>query len=228
MLALKNSLDLETREGLTLWSGLRFAIAFLCRISEWAANEKHTLQWRAITFFGKDRMPIKVTCLEDVRLVYEMEVVFFTDKTHKAGGGTVRSFFAIPDLDDERCIVRDMATLWLHSEQIQEYDVFSWNNNEAGITRASVNKVLKASAVAVGISGADVASHSCRITGLNRLLAQGMDFHLAREHGRWSRNSTCVLKYFWPHTTMARDFAASIWEGSAYSRVRGGGAISYL
>ena len=134
----------------------------------------------------------------------------------------------VPDLDDERCIVRDMATLWLHSEQIQEYDVFSWNNNEAGITRASVNKVLKASAVAVGISGADVASHSCRITGLSRLLAQGMDFHLAREHGRWSRNSTCVLKYFWPHTTMARDFAASIWEGSAYSRVRGGGAISYL
>jgi hypothetical protein len=39
MLALKNSLDLETREGLTLWSGLRFAIAFLCRISEWAVNE---------------------------------------------------------------------------------------------------------------------------------------------------------------------------------------------
>jgi len=147
---------------------------------------------------------------------------------HGVGDGVVRSFFAIPDLDDDRCIVRDMAALWLQSEQIQDYAVFSWNGNEDGIKRAQVNKVLKASAVAVGISGGDVASHSCRITGLSRLLAQGMPFHLAREHGRWSKNSTCVLKYFWPHTTMARDFAAAIWEASVYSRVRGGGAIQYL
>jgi hypothetical protein len=177
---------------------------------------------------GKDRMPMEVTCVADVLLVHEMEVIFFTDKTHKERNGVVRSFFAIPDLTDERCVVRDMATFWLQSEQVQEYDVFSWDNNEAGVTRSKVNKVLKASTVAVGIAGADVASHSCRITGLSRLLAQGMEYHCAREHGRWSRNSTCVLKYFWPHTTMARDFACSIWEGSAYSRVRGGGAISYL
>ena len=159
-----------------------------------------------------------------------MEVIFFTDKTHGVGEGIVRSFFAIPDLGDARCVVRDMAALWLRSKQMEEYDVFSWDNNEDGITRAKVNRVLKASAVAVGIAGGDVATHSCRITGLimSRLLAQGMEIHLAREHGRWSRNSTCVLKYFWPHTTMARAFPAKIWEGSAYSRVRGGGTISYL
>ena len=58
---------------------------------------------------------------------------------------------------------------------------------EAGITRASVNRVLKASAVAVGIAGGDVASHSCRITGLNRLLSQGMDFQLARCVDRCTR-----------------------------------------
>ena len=84
MLALRNSLDLETREGFCLWTGLRFAIAFLCRISEWAVNEKHTLIWRAITFFDKNRQPMEVKCWEDVALVYEMEVIFFTDKTHKA------------------------------------------------------------------------------------------------------------------------------------------------
>ena len=173
-------------------------------------------------------MPLKVTCFADIALVYEMEVIFFTDKTHGVGEGVVRSFFAIPDLGDERCVVRDMAALWLRSEQVEEYDVFSWDNSEDGITRAKVNRVLKASAVVVGIAEGDVATHSCRITGLSRLLAQGMEFHLAREHGRWSRNNTCVLKYFWPHTTMARDFAANIWEESAYSRVRGGGAISYL
>ena len=38
MSALKGSLDLETREGFCLWTGLRFAIAFLCRVSEWAVN----------------------------------------------------------------------------------------------------------------------------------------------------------------------------------------------
>ena len=108
--------------------------------------------------------------------------------------------------------MRGMATLWLHFEQNVDFDVFSWDNNESGVTRANVNKVLKASAVTVGIAGGDVASHSCRVTGLSRLLAQKMDFRLAREFGRWSRNRTCVLKYFWPHTTLARDFAASIWE----------------
>jgi len=209
-------------------SCLTQAIAFLCRVSEWAVNEKHTLTWRSLTFFDCNRQPMEVTCLADVLRVYELEVIFFTDKTHSVGEGVVRSFFAIADLADERCIVRDMATLWLHSEQIQDHAVFSWNNNQDGIKRAQVNKVLKASAVAVGIDGADVASHSCRITGLSRLLAQGMPLHLAREHGRWSRNSTCVLKYFWPHTTMAQGFAEKIWEASVYSRVRGGGAIQYL
>jgi hypothetical protein len=58
MEALKNSLNLETREGFCLWTALRFAIAFLCRISEWAVKKKHTLLWRCITFFGKDRMPM--------------------------------------------------------------------------------------------------------------------------------------------------------------------------
>ena len=42
MLALKNTLDLETREGFSFRTGLRFAIAFLCRISEWGINEKHS------------------------------------------------------------------------------------------------------------------------------------------------------------------------------------------
>ena len=74
MSALKGSLDLETREGFCLWTGLRFAIAFLCRISEWAVNEKHTLTWRALTFFDSSRQPMEVTCLADVLRVYEIEV----------------------------------------------------------------------------------------------------------------------------------------------------------
>ena len=200
----------------------------MCRISEWAVDESHTLTWRALTFYDYSRRPIEVQTLADVLRVHELEVIFFTDKTHSVGDGQVRSFFAIPDLKDERCIVRDMATLWLHSEQIQDHAVFSWNNNEDGIKRHKVAKVLKAAALAIGMPESDTGTHSARITGLSRLLAQGMPFHHAREQGRWSKNSTCVLKYFWPHTTMARDYAASIWETSVYSRVRGGGAISYL
>ena len=84
-------------------------------LPEWGINEKYTLTWKCITFFGKDRMPLKVTCFADIALVYEMEVIFFTDKTHGVGEGVVRSFFAIPDLEDERCVVRDMAALWLRS-----------------------------------------------------------------------------------------------------------------
>ena len=76
MSALKGSLDLETREGFCLWTGLRFAIAFLCRISEWAVNEKHTLTWRSLTFFDSNRQPIEVMCLADALRVYELEVIF--------------------------------------------------------------------------------------------------------------------------------------------------------
>ena len=40
-------LDISQRPAfvLALWAGIRVAIAFLCRISEWAVNDKHTLIW---------------------------------------------------------------------------------------------------------------------------------------------------------------------------------------
>ena len=94
MSALKGSLDLETREGFCLWTGLRFAIAFLCRISEWAVNEKHTLTWRSLTFFDSNRQPIEVMCLADVLRVYELEVIFSLTK-HTA---SVRESCAVSSL----------------------------------------------------------------------------------------------------------------------------------
>ena len=80
MSALKGSLYVETREGFCLWTGLRFAIAFLCRISEWAVNEKQTLTWRALTFFDSSRQPMEVTCLADVLRVYELAFIFSRTK----------------------------------------------------------------------------------------------------------------------------------------------------
>lgn len=228
MEAVKDSLNLSSRQGFTFWTGLRFAIAMLCRVSEWAINEEHTLTWRSITFFGRDRQPMEVQCEADIALVHEMEVIFYTDKTHGEGDGVVRNFFAIEDVESTKCIVRDMAALWLISERIDDNAIFSWDNGSKGVTRSQVNSILKVAAEAVGMKASDTGSHSCRITGLCRLLSQGMSITFAREHGRWSRNSTCVFKYFWPHTSMAKEFAALIWESACYSRVRGGGEVQHL
>ena len=153
---------------------MRFAIEMLCRISEWAINEDHTLTWNSITFFGKDRQQMEVTSAEDVANVHEMEVIFYTDRTHSEGQGVVRNLFAIEDKSSTKCIVRDMAALWQISDQVEDHPVFSWADGTKGVTRAQVNKILKAAAEAVGMKSSDTGSHSCCITGLFRLLTSSM------------------------------------------------------
>ena len=65
--AVRDALVLDTKQGLCFWAGLRFAIAMLCRISEWTVNEGHTLSWNPNTFFGEDRHPMEVTSAEDMK-----------------------------------------------------------------------------------------------------------------------------------------------------------------
>ena len=61
--------------------------------------------------------------------------------------------------------------MWLISEQVPDYDVFSWAANCKGVDRATVNGLLKEAAIKAGIPGADVSSHSLRRTGLCRLMS---------------------------------------------------------
>jgi hypothetical protein len=178
-------LDLSRREAMVMWTGIRVAIAFLCRISEWSFGGKHALRWYAVTFFDSDRKAFRVETLGDLSRIFELEVTFFSDKTHNFGQGTCRSFFAIPDQSDARCVVRDLARVWLASEQNLEHHVFSWANDTQGPTQAQVSGVLKAAAVADGIPSADIATHSLRVAGLLRLLAAGMIYEDARTFGRW-------------------------------------------
>jgi hypothetical protein len=203
------------------------AIAFLCRISEWGFDGKHSLRWHAVAFFDSNRDMLSVESLLDVPLIFEVELTFLSDKTHNFGvGGTCRSFFAIPDQSDRRCVVRDLARVWLMSERDIEHHVFSWANDTQGPTRAKVSAVLKSAAVCSGIPAADVATHSLRVTGLSRLLAAGMDYEEARTYGRWK--SDCARRYWWPATDLAQAFSTKIWDNPTYARVRGGGAVQYL
>lgn len=223
---LKQLLDLNKRPSLVLWVGLRFAIALLCRISEWGFNEKHSVTWRCIIFYDKDRNVLHLHSIAQLYLIFEMEVLFYSDKTHNFGQGTARSFFAIPDATDTRCVVRDMATLWLISERDKSYQVFSWNHNTKGPTRLDVSAVLKQAAIQNGIPAADIASHSLRISGLSRLLAAGMPYEFARAYGRW--RSDCARRYWWPETRMAQEFSSKLWDPALFARVRGGGEVQYL
>jgi len=219
-------LDFSRRESLVMWTGIRVAIAFLCRISEWSFGGKHALKWYAVAFFDKDRVLIDVKSVLDLPRIFELELTFFSDKTHNFGEGTCRSFFVIPDQSDDRCVVRDLARLWLLSEQNLEHHVFSWANDTQGPTRTQVAAVLKAAAVADGIPGADISTHSLRVAGLSRLLAAGMAYENARTYGRWK--SDCAKRYWWPATNLAQAFSASIWDNPTFARVRGGGAVQYL
>ena len=116
-------------------------------------------------------------------------------------------------------------------EKNPEYDVFSWDNNTAGVTREMVNSRLKRAAVETGIPGADVSSHSLRATGLSRLLSAkpacggptGMQWEQAKKFGRWK--SDCALRYFWASNDLAREYAASIWDAACFVRCRGNGDL---
>ena len=74
--ALKEMLNLEQRSAYTFWIGLRFAICFLCRISEWAMGEKHTMKWKYITFLDAQGRAVDLKSLDQLPLLKEMEVVF--------------------------------------------------------------------------------------------------------------------------------------------------------
>ena len=178
--ALRDKLDLQTRPGFTFWTGIRFAIAFLCRISEWTFDDLYTVKWKHVLFWTSEHSPggrrrIRLTSTDQLPLIAELQVIFFSDRTARPGELKARSFWAIMDQSDSRCIARDMARLWLISERNNEYDVFSWNNNTAGVKRNLVNKALKQAAIDTGIPGADVSSHSLRATGLSRLLSAKPD-----------------------------------------------------
>ena len=90
-------LDFSTRESWVLWTGIRIAIAFLCRISEWGFGGKHALRWYAVRFFDVSRREVLVACAADIMRLFEAELTFYSDKTHNFGERTCRSFFAIPD-----------------------------------------------------------------------------------------------------------------------------------
>jgi hypothetical protein len=223
---LRSRLDLDTVPAFTLWAGIRFAIALCCRISEWAIDGKHLLRWESLTFKDSEGATMQLVHSWQIQLVAELEIVFWSDKTHRRGDAEVRSFFAIPDLDDDRCIVRDMAKLWLVSCQVKEYPVFSWSGGTEGVTRDQVNSILTEAAIAQGVPGADVSSHSLRVTGLSRLLGADMPWQIAKMWGRWK--SDCALRYFWPTVAMAQKFSASIWDSHAFARVRSGGELQHL
>ena len=217
---------MNTVPAYTLWAGIRFAIAMCCRISEWAIDGKHRLLWESIIFRDCEKNIMNLQFAWQIPLVAEMEVIFWSDKTHRRGDAEVRSFFAIPDLSDQRCIVRDMAKLWLLGCQVKEYPVFTWSGGTQGVSRNQVNSILKEAAIAQGVPGADVSSHSLRVTGLSRLLGANMPWQIAKMWGRWK--SDCALKYFWPTVNMAKHFSASIWDSHEFARVRSGGEFQHL
>ena len=237
--ALRRKLDLSKRPQFCFWTGIRFAITFLCRISEWAFDDKYSVKWKYILFYTSDESPggrrrINLTSSKQLVQIAEMQVIFFSDKTGAPGESKARSFWAIDDQTDSRCIVRDMARLWLISERNLEYDVFSWNHNTTGVKRSMVNAALKQAAIDTGIPGADVSSHSLRATGLSRLLnakpasggSTGMQWEQAKKFGRWK--SDCALRYFWASNDLAKEYAASIWDAACFVRCKGNGDLQFV
>ena len=240
--AMRQRLDLSDRKSFVLWIAVRFAITYLCRISEYAVDGAHTVLWKHLIFYTSNeavggRQPIEIKSIADVYRAAELQVIFYSDKTnprgkHAAGQGKARSFFAIKDLKNTDCIVRDMARLWLVSERVKSYKVFSWAADTQGVTRQLVSDMLKEAAIATGIPGADVSTHSLRRTGLSRLVAKGplnpnpMPWEIAREFGRWK--SDCARRYFWASTELAQNYATAIWASPRFVQVRGGGDVKVM
>ena len=104
---------------------------------------------------------MEIKSIADIYRAAELQVIFYSDKTNPRGNqavgqGKARSFFAIKDLKNTDCMVRDMARLWLVSERVSSYRVFSWAADTQGVTRKLVSDMLKEAAIATGIK-----SRSC-------------------------------------------------------------------
>ena len=121
-----------------------------------------------------------IDSLGQLPVIAALEVIFWTDKSHIPSTGLIRTWHAIEDLDDENCVVRDMARLWLMSEKIPEHEVFTWDNGLKRVTRHKVNTLLKKAAEKVGIPAPDTASHSCRVIGLSQMCRYA-PFEVAKE-----------------------------------------------
>ena len=180
---------------------------------------------------------MEIKSITDVYRAAELQVIFYSDKTNPRGNqavgqGKARSFFAIRDLKNTDCIVRDMARLWLVPGRVSNYKVFSWAADTQGVTRKLVSDMLKEAAIATGIPGADVSTHSLRRTGLSRLVAKGplnpnpMHWEIAREYGRWK--SDCARRYFWASSELAQNYATAIWTSPRFVQVRGGGEVKVM
>jgi hypothetical protein len=218
-------LDLSRIEDFVLHVGIRTALAFLMRLSEWAFKGSHTGLWKGVTFFDRKRRIVLVKSASDIARIHEMEWLFMSSKKKRWGDGEARSFFAMKD-NDPRCVVRDVARLWLMGDMNPEHPVFSWDHGRKGVTRAQVSKILKEAAIAVGIPQADVSSHSLRIGGLCLMLAHRVPYENCKKYGRWA--SDCIRKYFWASTNLVEGVADRMWNTIYYSRVRGGGAVQHF
>ena len=84
---------------------------------------------------------IQMTSASQIKHVAELQVKLHIYKTARRGEVRARSFHAIPDKKNSACIVCEMARLWLMSERIPDYAVFSWVANTQGLNREMVNKL---------------------------------------------------------------------------------------
>ena len=100
--ALCRTLSLSTRPGFAFWIVVRFAISFLCRISEYAFNDKYTIKWKYILFYTADSSPggrrrIDLTSAQQLSTIAEMQV------TGGETGGRRRRFVQCLFLHYESC-----------------------------------------------------------------------------------------------------------------------------
>ena len=224
--SIDSMLDLSSMPAFVLRTGCRAALMFLMRLSEWAFGDKHTITFRSLTFFDKDRIAIDLVSVDQMDSIHELECVFMSSKTTRWGDGLARSIFAMTDRTDSRCVVRDIALLWILSERDLDHPVFSWDKGQKGPSRAAVAKILKSAAVNIGIPAASISSHSLRIGGLCLLMAHGLDYERAKQFGRWK--SDCIRKYWWAATSLVEGFQDVVWDVVRFTRVRGGGAVQRI
>ena len=61
------------------WTSIRFAIWFLCRISEWAFKDQYSVKWKHVNFYTKEGRLLHITQLSNITRAYEMEVIFYSE-----------------------------------------------------------------------------------------------------------------------------------------------------
>jgi hypothetical protein len=207
-------LDFENPDDALLFLALVTAFSFLLRSGEYLSKGGASgVNWRTILRVSGVYAALDGDEVTDWDIAEEMMLLVPGLKTDQSNRGDLLNYFAT---DDALCPMRWIRRLlrlrpgfFAHSER-----AFFTYVSGVVIPRAHLEKLLRASAVRLGVPPSDLGLHSLRAGGASAMYHAGFTPEEIKRRGRWA--SDCWRIYIWESREKAKNIGARIF-GQSYS-----------